>query len=113
MIRKLCIVSILAAFIGLLILPAIGKKKEQSTVEGAKIFAQYCAKCHTGGGNLVKESHPLAGSKQLSTVAIFKAYLSAPPGHMPYYQNIVDDQKTLDALYKFCKQLKKKPEKQA
>jgi hypothetical protein len=110
--RNLSIVAFLSVLIGLLILPAIGKKIENKA-DGAKVFAEYCTKCHTGGGNVLNESKPVAESKQLSTLAVFKSYLSSPPGHMPYYQNIVENKKTLDALYKYCKQLKKKPSNQA
>lgn len=110
--RNLSIIAFLFVLIGLLILPAIGKKNENNA-DGAKVFAEYCAKCHTAGGNVLNESKPVAESKQLSNVAVFKSYLSSPPGHMPYYQSIVENKKTVEALYKYCKQLKKKPSKQA
>ena len=77
--------------------------------DGQKIFQQYCASCHVGGGNRVTGNHPVAGSSQLSNLAIFKNYLSAPPGHMPYYQSIVKDKKTLQALYDYCKKLPEPP----
>lgn len=92
--------------------PAIGKK-EPKKVDGAVTFAERCAKCHMGGGNLVNNSRPLAGSKQLASVATFKAYLNSPPGHMPYYQEIVSNKATLESLYNYCKQLKPKPMKAA
>jgi mono/diheme cytochrome c family protein len=82
-------------------------------IAGAQLFQQHCAKCHTEGGNIVKPNRPVAESKQLASLVLFKAYLSAPPGHMPYYQNIVKDPKTLSALYNYCKTLKRKPVKQA
>lgn len=91
---------------------ARGEAKEKKP-DGAQVFQQYCAKCHAGGGNVVKPSSPVAESKQLASLVLFKSYLSAPPGHMPYYQNIVKDPKVLSALYNYCKTLKKKPIKQA
>jgi len=93
-------------------LPSIAEKAAPRKVDGEQIYKQYCASCHTGGGNSVKPSRPVAGSKQLATMATFKAYLSAPPGHMPYYRSIVADPQVLDALYHYCKKLTK-PTKQA
>lgn len=89
---------------------AEGAKKE---VDGKKIFQEYCSKCHLGGGNQVNPSKPVAGSKELASVISFKTYLSAPPGHMPYYQNLVKDKELLKALYQYCKELKTVPLKQA
>lgn len=82
-------------------------------VDGAQLFQQHCAKCHAEGGNIVKPSRPVAESKQLASLVLFKSYLSSPPGHMPYYQNIVKDPKILSALYNYCKTLKRKTVKQA
>lgn len=81
--------------------------------DGAAIFKQYCASCHLGGGNSVKPSLPVAESKKVSNIGIFKDYLSDPPGHMPYYENLVNDKKSLEALFKYCNSLKRKPIKQA
>ncbi len=85
----------------LLTAPAISKGSNKP--DGAKLFAQYCSKCHAGGGNSVKPKHPIAGSKQLNNMLVFKAYLNEPPGHMPYYQNLVKDKEQVQALYDFCK----------
>lgn len=82
--------------------PALGKKAHKS-VDGAKLFAQYCASCHVGGGNIVKPKRGLAGSKKLENILEFKAYLSSPPGHMPYYHNVVTDKEKLSSLYEYCK----------
>lgn len=90
--------------------PCRGEKKE---VSGQAVFKQYCASCHAGGGNSVNAKRPLAGSSKLVSIVTFKDYLSAPPGHMPYYQAVVNDEATLSALYKYCKDLSKKPGKQA
>jgi mono/diheme cytochrome c family protein len=90
-------------------IPASGKKDVKDNVAGAAIFAQNCAKCHVGGGNIVKSSKPVVGSSQLANLATFKSYLSSPPGHMPYYQQIVTDKKKLESLYDFCKALKDVP----
>lgn len=92
--------------------PAAGKK-EVPKPNGAKLFAQYCSKCHIGGANIIKESHPIADSKQLASLPTFKAYLNAPPGHMPYYQQLVNNKENLESLYQYCKQLKPKAIKQA
>lgn len=94
------------------VLPCVGAKKNTPKDAGARTFKQYCAKCHFGGANSVEPKRPIIGSKQLSSITIFKTYLSAPPGHMPYYDQIVKDRETLDALYKYCKSLKKPTEKE-
>lgn len=85
--------------------PALGKKTEPAP-NGEAIFKQSCASCHPGGGNVVKPHSPIAGSAQLITIAVFKAYLKSPLGHMPYYKNIVTDKRTLKALYDYCHSLK-------
>lgn len=89
---------------------SISVNSVQSTnthLDGAKLYMQHCASCHANGGNKIKPSKALAGSKQLSNVAVFKEYLTKPPGHMPYYEDIVKDKQVLDSLYRYCKQLKK------
>lgn len=93
--------------------PSLAKKEADSKPRGERIFQQHCASCHAGGGNSVNPKAPLAESKQLASLATIKAYLSAPPGHMPYYQDVVDNPETLKALYNYCKTLKRQPLKQA
>lgn len=93
--------------------PSLAKKDTDSKSRGQQIFQQHCASCHAGGGNSVNAKRPLAESKQLATLATLKAYLSAPPGHMPYYQNIVENPEILKELYQYCKTLKKRTLKQA
>ncbi len=88
-------------------------EKKARVVDGAAVFKQYCATCHLEGGNSIKPSRPVAESKKVANIGIFKDYLSAPPGHMPYYENLVKDKKTLEALHRYCKSLKRKPIKQA
>lgn len=95
------------------LLPSMAKKEVHREIHGDQVFQQHCASCHAGGGNRVSANRPVAGSKELATLAHFKSYLSAPPGHMPYYQDIVRDEKTLKALYQYCKTLKRQPLKQA
>jgi mono/diheme cytochrome c family protein len=106
---KRAIAWIAAVLFGGIVLssPALAKKK----IDGQNVFKQHCASCHAGGGNLVDEKHPIAGSKELANIATFKAYLSAPPGHMPFYQDVVNDEETLKALHKYCESLKKQPMK--
>lgn len=82
-------------------------------IEGKQIFQQYCASCHLDGGNTVKPGKPVSQSTQLSAFVKFKDYLSAPPGHMPFYQELMHDDAALTALYNYCKTLKKQPGKQA
>jgi hypothetical protein len=82
-------------------------------VTGEVLFKQYCAECHLGGGNRVHENHPIAGSKTLASIVTFKDYLKSPPGHMPYYQSVVKNQRVLEALYKYCKALPSPPIKSA
>ena len=77
-----------------------------------KIFAQQCAQCHAGGGNLVKPKKPLAGSPKLSSLALFSQYLKKPAGHMPYYKDLDVNPAAMRALYEYCKKLKT-PIKQA
>ncbi len=109
--QGLSLIALFAASIGVLS-PSIAKKSAPKP-NGALLFQQNCASCHAGGDNKVKPSRPIVGSKELSTLANFKSYLSAPPGHMPYYEHVVNDEPTLKALYKYCKELKKPPIKQA
>ncbi len=87
-------------------------KSAAKKVNGEQVYKEYCASCHTGGGNRIKPNHPVAGSKELNALVRFKAYLSSPPGHMPFYKTVVNDKQILQSLYKYCKQLKK-PIKQA
>jgi mono/diheme cytochrome c family protein len=102
------VVWILIAFgVATLFLPSIAQKSTKKPLEkGEQLFQQHCASCHAGGGNSVKSNRPVAGSKELSSFAKFKQYLTTPPGHMPYYQGIVKDHQTLSALYNYCKKLK-------
>lgn len=85
---------------------AYAKGPSEKKASGEQLFKQHCSSCHIGGSNSVKESKPVAGSKELITIIKFKNYLSSPPGHMPYYQNLVNDPKLLKALYSYCKTLK-------
>ena len=103
----------MAIFAAAFLAPSLAKKKPEPESRGEQIFQQHCASCHSSGGNRVNPKRPLAGSKQLATLATFKSYLSNPPGHMPYYQDVVGNKDTLEALYKYCKTLKKQPLKQA
>lgn len=102
-----CLVSLVS------LAPSEAQEGKPKIIDGKAIFQQQCASCHTAGGNNLKPSAQVAESKQLTSLATFKAYLSVPPGHMPYYQNVVKDQSVLNALYKYCKTLKKQPTKRA
>jgi mono/diheme cytochrome c family protein len=92
-------------------LPATSKSKKQ--VDGKAYFQQRCASCHAGGGNLVEPARPVKNSKVLSNMESFKSYLSKPPGHMPYYDDVVKDPVMMRKLYDYCKSLKSIPIKQA
>jgi mono/diheme cytochrome c family protein len=81
-------------------------KKQHNKIDGAQVFAQNCAQCHLGGGNQAKPAKPVAESTKLKSLVTFKDYLRAPLGHMPYYKHIVTDDKTLKALYNYCRSLK-------
>lgn len=87
-------------------------KSDKTNVDGQTVYAQYCASCHQDGGNVTVPSKAVAGSRKLSTLAVFQDYLNNPVGHMPYYKNIIEDKKTLEALYKYCKTLSKENIKQ-
>ncbi len=106
-------VALLLVLVSAGILVPSNAKRQKKAVDGQQVFQQHCASCHQNGDNKVNPNHPLAGSKELATLASFKNYLAAPPGHMPYYEHIVNDDATLRALYKYCKQLKRPPIKQA
>ncbi|MBY0357296.1 MAG: c-type cytochrome [Candidatus Obscuribacterales bacterium] len=96
-----------------LVLPSIAeevgsnlrKKSISKSTDGKKVFQQHCSRCHFGGGNLVKPLKSVAGSEKLDNLLVFKAYLAAPPGHMPSYENVVNDEAVLRALYDYCKTL--------
>jgi len=88
--------------------------KADGKVDGKAVYLKNCASCHLqNGDNKVNTKKPVAGSDKLKTLAHFKKYLSDPPGHMPYYEHIVNDKKVLEALYKYCKSLPPLPTKQA
>jgi hypothetical protein len=76
---------------------------------GKAAFQQMCASCHLGGGNLVKPEKPVRGSGKLSTLAVFKQYMNAPLGHMPYYAHVTKDPAVLRSLYNYCRDLEKQP----
>lgn len=107
--------SYVLAFAFLQSLPSNAKAAKASAkkITGAESFKMYCASCHAGGGNKVDPNHPLAGSEQLVSIVHFKDYLSSPPGHMPYYESLVKDKAALEALYKYCKTMKKIPGERA
>lgn len=111
MTRKVLGRLMILGFLSVTLLPDAGAAKEEPL--GARVFQQHCASCHTGGENRVTPSRPIAGSDKLVSIVILKKYLSAPPGHMPYYENVVKDPKILKALYDYCKSLKKLPVKTA
>lgn len=90
----------------------LNSNNHKVTIDGEGVFQQYCSSCHLSGGNLTVPGKPVAGSKKLSTVAVFKDYLNNPVGHMPYYKNVVTDQTLLNSLYQYCKTLRKESIKQ-
>jgi len=112
MYKQIIWVSLLLFFICSL-LPTSAKKVSKKPVDGKVVFEQHCASCHAGGANKVSPHHPVAGSSKLSNIAVFKSYLSAPPGHMPYYEDVVKDKATLNALYQYCRTLKAPPPNEA
>ncbi|MBP9094075.1 c-type cytochrome [bacterium] len=110
--RKFGLPLAAVAFFVIAFLPCTAKGVAKKAT-GAEAFKMYCASCHAGGGNKVDPNHPLAGSTQLASIVRFKDYLSSPPGHMPYYETLVKDKATLEALHKYCKTLKKTPGERA
>ena len=90
---------------------ANGKKAPKP--DGKFLFDQHCACCHAGGGNAITPSRPLKDSKRLANIGAFKEYLSAPPGHMPYYEDVVKNPEVLQKLYDYCKHLKTLPIRQS
>lgn len=90
-------------------LPVFAGNEAAKAPSGQQIFKQHCASCHGSGGNLVRQSKPIAGSAELSSILRFKKYLSSPPGHMPYYQHLVGNEKMVKSLYDYCKTFKKAP----
>lgn len=93
--------------------PILSVAQAKNKLSGQQLFQQHCASCHFAGGNKIKSGRDLAGSKQLSSLPVFKAYLSSPPGHMPHYQHLVSDRELLKSLYDYCKTLKVVPVRQA
>jgi mono/diheme cytochrome c family protein len=107
-IRKITVLGICAILIGSALSPSFAKKKKvDKKISGASIYQSHCASCHGTGGNLVSDKHPIAGSSHLGTLAQFKQYLESPPGHMPRYDELMNDKESLQALYEYCKTLKK------
>jgi len=110
--RKTVIILSLAA-ICLGLLPHSEAKENTKKPDGKQIFAENCASCHKGGDNSQNANRPVVGSSKLETLEKFKKYLNAPREHMPFYPNIVNNRKTVEALYRYCKSLPKLPVKQA
>jgi mono/diheme cytochrome c family protein len=58
---------------------------------GQAVFAANCAACHEGGGNVVDDRYPLAGSRRLESLPLFTAYIRDPrmpdgsKGNMPSF----------------------------
>lgn len=90
-------------------LKGMAAEPQVNAQKGEVAFRQLCASCHIAGGNKVQPSKPVTGSAKLASLATFKAYLSAPVGHMPYYSHVIKDQATLQALYNYCRNLEKQP----
>ena len=88
-------------------------RKPKPVPSGAQIFQQYCSSCHLGGGNAAKNGKPVYSSHVLATMATFKSYLDSPPGHMPRYKELVENDKLMRALFDYCKTLKKQPSERA
>jgi mono/diheme cytochrome c family protein len=99
--------------IGLGLLPHTEAKDHNQNIDGKQIFEQNCASCHAAGDNTVNPNKPVVGSAKLQTLAQFKKYLNAPKGHMPFFPNVVNDRKDLQALYNYCKTIPKPRTKEA
>jgi len=60
---------------------------------GEKLFAENCAACHEGGGNVADSRYPLKKSRHLGSLADFTAFVRAPKmpdgteGAMPAFPN--------------------------
>ena len=104
------IVLLMATFSSFLVTEP-GACRKQAT--GKYLFAQRCASCHSAGGNLVEPARPLKDSKNLSSLQLFEEYLKKPPGHMPYYEDVLKDPVMLKKLYDYCRTLKTLPIQQA
>ncbi len=104
---RIFVVLGLALSVSLLVPTGNSSWAKNKKTSGADVYQQYCASCHQSGGNLTVPGKPVADSKKLSTIAVFKDYLNNPVGHMPFYKNLIEDQTTLKALYDYCKTLRK------
>ncbi len=103
-----CAVAVTALGIALVCFaPLCSGKGAAKPRTGEDIYKQYCSNCHVAGGNTAKPTKPIAGSKELNSIATFQKYLEDPPGHMPYYKTIVTDKTMVKKLYDYCKTLKK------
>ena len=72
---------------------------------GKKTYEHHCASCHVGGDNLNNPNKPLAGSPKLKDIDTFKQFVGA--GHVQFAQQLVEDKKSFEALYQYCKSLPK------
>jgi mono/diheme cytochrome c family protein len=104
---KILIFAVCGIVLGSFVAPSSANRIKNKKVSGESVYKTHCASCHGAGGNLVSDKHPIAGSKELSTLAQFKQYLNSPPGHMPHYAALVANDESLKALYEYVKSIKK------
>ena len=79
-------------------------------VIGKKTYEHHCSTCHVGGDNRDNPNKPLAGSPKLKDLDTFKKFVGA--GHVQFAQQLVEDKKSFEALYEYCKSLPKVASKQ-
>lgn len=76
--------------------------------DGETLFADNCASCHPGGGNLIDAKLPIKGSKVMGSFDQFERFVRAPSmpggkeGQMPAFDSNTLGDESLEAIYAYA-----------
>lgn len=69
--------------------------------KGQELFANHCAGCHAGGGNIADPGKPLKGSSKLASLNDFSVFLRNPGQAMPpFAPELISDEEVAE-LYQY------------
>lgn len=110
--KYLCIYAVIT--FGLAIISAVisSKTLAQESSDGAKLYATNCGGCHSGGGNIIDKSLPLAGSPPMRSLAAFIKFNRNPlkpdgsKGSMPAFSEEKISDQEMKMIYDYAKNLK-------
>jgi len=105
----LCVVCVVGAgyFGSSLVYPETGLASPDQLQKGEKLYAENCASCHPGGGNVINPALPVVGSPTLKDLNTFTKFNRNPvkpdgsKGAMPAYpgEKISDEEMALIYQY--------------